>query len=99
MRAAAIDRFGDPSELRVRDLDDPLPAPDGLIVRVHSAGVNPVDTKVREGGLASRLPCRFPLVPGWDLAGVVEHVGPSVLGFSPGDPVVAYARKDVIQEG
>src|SRR4051794_28042577 len=68
MRAAAIDRFGDPSELRVRDLDDPRLPPDGLLVRVRSAGVNPVDTKVRQGALENRFPCFFPLIPGWDLA-------------------------------
>jgi NADPH:quinone reductase-like Zn-dependent oxidoreductase len=99
MRAAAIDRFGDPSELRVRDLDDPILPPDGLLVRVHAAGVNPVDAGIRAGRLAGRFPCFFPLIPGWDLAGVVEQVGPAVVGFAPGDRVCAYARKDHIRDG
>ena len=99
MRAAAIDRFGDPDELTVHALDDPLLPPDGLLVRVHAAGVNPVDTKIRQGALAERFPCFFPLIPGWDLSGVVEQVGPSVTGFAPGDRVCAYARKDHIRDG
>jgi NADPH:quinone reductase-like Zn-dependent oxidoreductase len=99
MRAAAIDRFGDPAELRVRDLDDPIVPPDGLLVRVAAAGVNPVDTKIRQGALAGRFPCFFPLIGGWDLAGTVEQAGPATTGFSPGDPVLAYARKDHIRDG
>src|SRR4051812_11815983 len=99
MRACAIDSFGDPSKLRVRELDDPLLPPDGLLVRVRAAGVNPVDTKVRQGALAGAFPSFFPLLPGGDLAGIVEDTRPSGGGFAPGDAVCAYARKDHLRDG
>nr|WP_245941657.1 NADP-dependent oxidoreductase [Vallicoccus soli] len=95
----AITEYGGPEVLRPMDLDDPLVAPDAVLVRVRAAGVNPVDRVIREGYLAGMFPSHFPLVPGWDLAGVVERVGPSVTEFAPGDEVVAYARKDHIQGG
>lgn len=99
MRAVAIHRFGGAELLRECELPDPLVGPDTVLVRARAAGVNPVDTKVRAGGLAARIPCAFPLVLGWDVSGVVEAVGPAVVGVAVGDEVVAYARKDWLQEG
>jgi len=61
--------------------------------------VNPVDFKIRQGKLEGAFPHFFPLVPGWDVAGVVEQAGPAVTGFSEGDEVVAYCRKDFVGEG
>ncbi|MDO3701813.1 NADP-dependent oxidoreductase [Micromonospora sp. C28SCA-DRY-2] len=61
--------------------------------------MNPVDWKVREGYLAGAFPSHFPLVPGWDAAGVVAAVGPAVTGFAVGDEVVGYVRRDDIQHG
>jgi NADPH:quinone reductase-like Zn-dependent oxidoreductase len=99
MQAIAIERFGGPEELALLDLPDPRLPPDGIVIRVRAAAVNPVDAKIRAGGLAQRFPCFFPLVPGWDVAGVVHQAGPAVRGFAPGDEVIAYCRKDFIQEG
>lgn len=99
MKAVAIERFGDSAELQLTDLPDPVMGPDYLRIRVHAAGVNPVDTKLRQGGLAERLPHVFPVIPGWDAAGVVEEAGPAVVGFSKGDEVIAYCRKDTVQHG
>ena len=56
-------------------------------MRVRRPGVNPVDWKIREGYLAGAFPSHFPLVPGWDAAGVVVAVGPAVAGFAVGDEV------------
>lgn len=99
MRAMAIHDYGGPELLRLTDLPEPVVGPDVVLVRVRAAGVNPVDFKVRRGRLESRYPCHFPLVPGWDLAGVVEAVGPAVPEFSEGDEVVGYVRRDHIQWG
>jgi NADPH:quinone reductase-like Zn-dependent oxidoreductase len=99
MQAIAIERFGGPEELAVVDLPEPRLAPDAILIRTRAAAVNPVDAKIRAGRLADRFPCFFPLVPGWDVAGVVERTGPAVRGFAPGDEVIAYCRKDFIQEG
>lgn len=100
MRAIALDRFGDPEELRLRDdLPEPLVGPDGVLIAVRAAGVNPVDWKIRTGRLEGAFRHVFPLIPGWDAAGVVQAVGPAVTRFAPGDEVWAYARKDVVQDG
>jgi NADPH:quinone reductase-like Zn-dependent oxidoreductase len=97
MRAAAIDAWG--QEPRVRELEDPPVGPDTVLVRVRAAGVNPVDWKIVEGRLAGGFRHAFPLVPGWDAAGVVEAVGPAVTRFAPGDEVWTYARKDLLRDG
>lgn len=100
MRAVAIDAWGGREELRLReDLEPPPVAPDGVLVRVRAAGVNRVDTKIRAGRLAGAFPHHFPLVPGWDAAGVVEQVGAAVTWFKPGDEVYGYCRLHHVQHG
>jgi NADPH:quinone reductase-like Zn-dependent oxidoreductase len=100
MRGMAYDRFGDDDVLQLRDdLPDPPVGPDTVLVRVHAAGVNPVDMTIRAGHLAGAYPHHFPIVPGWDVAGVVEAVGPAVVTFKPGDEVFGYVRRDDVQWG
>ncbi|RKN51341.1 NADP-dependent oxidoreductase [Micromonospora endolithica] len=99
MKAIAIDEYGPPDLLKLRELPDPPVGPDTVLVRVRAAGVNPVDCKVRQGLLADAFPTHFPLVPGWDVAGVVAAAGPAVTGFAVGDEVVGYCRRDDIQHG
>ncbi len=100
MRAAVYDRFGDESVLQIVD-DHPEPpvGPDVVLVRAHAAGVNPVDLTIRSGGLAGAYPHHFPIIPGWDLSGVVEQVGPAVVDFAVGDEVFGYVRRDDVQWG
>ncbi|HEV2753974.1 MAG TPA: alcohol dehydrogenase catalytic domain-containing protein, partial [Solirubrobacteraceae bacterium] len=83
MRAVAIEEFGGRDQMAVMDLPDPKVGPDSVLVRVAAAGLNPVDWKMREGGLDARFPHRFPVILGWDAAGVVEQVGPAVVDFQP----------------
>jgi NADPH:quinone reductase-like Zn-dependent oxidoreductase len=100
VRGAAYDRFGDLDVLTVRDdLPEPPVGPDTVLVRVHAAGVNPVDLGIRGGHLAGFFPHHFPIVPGWDVAGVVEAAGPAVVDFAPGDEVFGYVRRDDVQWG
>lgn len=99
MKAVAINGYGGPERLVLMDLPKPEPVAGEILVRVYSAGVNPVDTKIRMGLLKNRIPNQFPLIPGWDAAGVVESVGPGVHRFKPGDEVYAYCRKPIIQHG
>lgn len=99
MKAIVLNRYGGPDVLDVADLPEPTVGPDSVLVRVRAVGVNPVDWKIREGRLEARFPSHFPIVPGWDLAGVVERVGPAVYEFAPGDEVVGYVREDHIQRG
>jgi NADPH:quinone reductase-like Zn-dependent oxidoreductase len=99
MRAAVVREFGEPSVVEIAEVDDPLVGPDTVLVSVRAAGVNPVDWKVVAGGLQAWMPHHLPLVPGWDVAGVVEEVGPAVTEVAAGDRVLAYARKDHVQGG
>jgi NADPH:quinone reductase-like Zn-dependent oxidoreductase len=100
MRAITFDAFGDAGVLELQDdVPDPKVGPDSVLIRVQAAGVNPVDHKIRQGYLEPAFPHRFPIVPGWDAAGVVEAVGPAVVGLEPGDPVWSYARKTEVHGG
>ncbi|HEU5045914.1 MAG TPA: NADP-dependent oxidoreductase [Nocardioidaceae bacterium] len=100
MRAAVYDRFGGPEVLEVREVDDPPVGPDVVLVRARATSVNPVDWKVREGKLQAAYPHYLPIIPGWDVAGVVEKVGPAVVtGVQPGDEVWGYVRRDGVQFG
>ena len=99
MHAVAIEQFGGRDQMAVMDLPDPKVGPDSVLVRVAAAGLNPVDWKMREGGLDARFPHRFPVILGWDAAGVIEQVGPAVVDLKPGDAVYVYARKTEVSEG
>jgi NADPH:quinone reductase-like Zn-dependent oxidoreductase len=99
MRAMVIDEWGGPETLHEADVEPPPVGPDFVLIRNRAAGVNPVDTKIREGKLAGAFPSGFPLILGWDAAGVVEQVGPAVTMFRPGDEVFAYCRRHHLQFG
>ncbi|MGW6913992.1 NADP-dependent oxidoreductase [Kitasatospora sp. NPDC054939] len=99
MKAIAIRRYGGPEVVEYTDLPDPRLGPDSVLVQVRAAGVNPVDWKIREGRLDGRLDVHFPLVPGWDAAGVVRAVGGGVTEFAPGDEVYGCVRKDAVEHG
>jgi NADPH:quinone reductase-like Zn-dependent oxidoreductase len=87
MKAIVQDRFGDASVLKIEERPVPAPLPTEVLVRVHAAGVNPVDWKTREGyGMAGVLG-QPPFVLGWDVAGVVEQVGFGVTTVAVGDRV------------
>ncbi|GAB3968485.1 NADP-dependent oxidoreductase [Actinoallomurus acanthiterrae] len=94
-----MQRYGGPEVLDLTDVPEPKVGPDSVLVRAKAAGVNPVDWKIREGYLDGLFPTHFPIIPGWDLAGVVERVGPAVSEFSPGDEVIGYVREDHLERG
>ena len=99
MKAIAITEFGGREKLKLMDLPVPEIKHGEMLVRVKAAGVNPVDWKIREGRLQKRLPHRFPIILGWDAAGIIEETGNGVDKFDPGDEVYAYCRKPFIQNG
>lgn len=99
MKAITFSAHGGTDVLAYEQIDLPVAGPGEALVRIHAAGVNPVDIAVREGLLEAMVATRFPAVPGWDLAGVVEAVGDGVTGFRPGDLVWGFARRDVVQQG
>ncbi|HKQ37736.1 MAG TPA: NADP-dependent oxidoreductase, partial [Verrucomicrobiae bacterium] len=75
----------------------PKPARDEVLIRVHAAGVNPADWKVREGWLRQLVQHEFPLILGWDVSGVIEEVGPGVSQFKKGDEV--FSKPDTSRDG
>lgn len=99
MKAISYARYGGPEVLELGEVDDPKVGPDSVLVKVRAAGVNPVDWKCREGYLDPVLPAVFPVVPGWDVAGVVVQPGPAVPEFAVGDEVIGYVREDVLSGG
>jgi NADPH:quinone reductase-like Zn-dependent oxidoreductase len=99
VRAVAVREWGGRDKLELLDLDPPPVAPDGVLVRVRAAALNPVDVGIREGRLAGGFPATFPVILGWDAAGVVEKVGPAVTWFRPGDEVYGYCRRHNLQYG
>ncbi|KQV16816.1 MULTISPECIES: NADP-dependent oxidoreductase [unclassified Kitasatospora] len=99
MKAIAIRQYGGPEVVEYTELPDPKVGPDSVLVRVKAAGVNPVDWKVRQGYLDGIIDAHFPLIMGWDLAGVVQAVGGGVTEFRPGDEVIGYVRKDTVEHG
>lgn len=97
MRAVAEYRFGGPVALM--DLPIPEIEADEVLIGVRAAGVNPFDWKVADGALRGEMKHRFPLILGFDAAGVVEQLGADVTELSEGDEVYGYVSKPVIGEG
>lgn len=87
MKAIVASEFGGPSVLRLADVPDPVPGAGQVRIRVHAAGVNPVDAGNRADGDWAGL--RAPCVLGYDIAGVVDSVGAGVTGLAAGDRVMA----------
>ena len=85
--AIQVHSYGDADQLKFEQAAQPEPQEGEVLVRVHAAGVNPVDWKIRAGFLKDFMPATFPYVPGADLAGVVERVGAGVTAFQPGQAV------------
>jgi len=90
MKAFILDRYGSKVALRAGEMADPDVREDEVLVQVHAAGVNLLDSKIRNGEFKLILPYRAPFVLGHDVAGVVVRVGGRVKHFKPGDEV--YAR-------
>ena len=87
MKAIVLHEYGPPSNLKYEDFADPTAGPGEVLVRVHAAGVNPIDWKMRSGAAKSRFPVEFPAILGFDFAGTVQALGEGVTGFAAGDRV------------
>lgn len=85
MKAIRVHETGGPEVLKFEEVPDPVPGPGELLIRVHAAGVNPVDTYMRSG-TQGRSPA-LPYTPGTDGAGIIEAVGPGATGTAVGDRV------------
>ncbi|WP_081240406.1 NADP-dependent oxidoreductase [Streptomyces viridosporus] len=99
MKAIRYSRYGGPEVLGLEEVDDPVVGPDSVLVKVRAAAVNPVDWKCREGHLDPILQAVFPVIPGWDVSGVVVRPGVAVPEFAVGDEVIGYVREDFLSRG
>ena len=99
MKAILYRSYGGPEALEFGGVEEPKIGPDWVKVAVRAASVNPVDWKLASGGLDGALDVFFPVTPGWDVAGVVEEVGPAVTELAVGDEVFGYVRKDAVRGG
>ncbi|MEK0099776.1 NADP-dependent oxidoreductase [Streptomyces sp. A475] len=99
MKAITYSGYGGPEVLEYGEARDPKVGPDSVLVKVRAAAVNPVDWKAREGYLDPVLEAVFPVIPGWDVSGVVVQPGASVTEFVPGDEVIGYVREDFLSRG
>lgn len=103
MKAIRVHEFGPPEVMRLEETPDPEPGPGQVVVRIHAAGVNPVDAYIRSGLYAAKP--ALPYTPGMDAAGVVESTGKGVAGIAAGARVYvagslsgAYAEKTLCSE-
>lgn len=99
MRAVYYSQYGGPSVLQVGDLPDVVAGPGEVRIKVAGAGLNPVDSKIRQGALAGIFEVNFPIIPGWDVSGTVESVGEGVSSAWIGRSVYAYGRRDEVEMG
>ncbi|MCO5340701.1 NADP-dependent oxidoreductase [Delftia tsuruhatensis] len=97
MKAFVLESYGANRALQLAEVPEPQLRDDEVLVQVHAAGVNQLDSKIRDGQFKLILPYRLPLILGHDVAGVVVKAGPRVRQFKPGDEV--YARTDDFRIG
>jgi NADPH:quinone reductase-like Zn-dependent oxidoreductase len=89
MKAIRIHTYGGPEVLKYEDASRPQAGEGEVLIRVHAAGVNPVDSAIRGGLVKEIFPVSLPWIPGSDVSGVIEEVGPNVTRFKKGDEVFA----------
>lgn len=99
MKAIAVQQYGGRNNSTSPSFPSPSSTPDQVLVRVKSAGVNPVDWEIAAGYLDPLMNVHFLLILGWDVSGVVVSVGAAVWEYQAGDEVIGYVRKDEVQHG
>jgi NADPH:quinone reductase-like Zn-dependent oxidoreductase len=95
--AVRFAEYGDIEVLQVVDVARPTPGPGEVLIRVKAAGINPGESKIRQGLLRERFPATFPSGQGSDLAGVVDELGPDVHGIAVGDEMIGFTNKRASQ--
>lgn len=97
MKAVRVHNYGGPEVLRFEGAPRPTPGSGELLIKAHAASVNAIDWKARAGYLKDVFPLPLPYIPGWDVSGIVEAIGPGVTQFKKGDEV--YAVPDGARSG
>lgn len=97
MKAVIIEQYGDENQLKLADVPDPKPSSKQVVVKLKATSINPIDWKLREGHLKQMMDWEFPIILGWDAAGVITEVGDDVTEWKIGDHV--FARPDTTRFG
>lgn len=107
MKAVVIEQYGDKEQLKEMEVPTPEINDNQVLVEMKATSINPIDWKLREGYLKQMLPFEFPIILGWDAAGIIRKVGKNVKGFQVGDAIFSrpattrfgtYAENVVIDE-
>lgn len=88
MKAVVIEQYGGAEQLKEKEVDRPAINDDQVLLEIHATSINPIDWKMREGYLKEMLPFEFPIILGWDAAGVIVETGSNVTKFQVGDRVM-----------
>jgi NADPH:quinone reductase-like Zn-dependent oxidoreductase len=94
MKAVRFHEYGDPGVLRYEDVEQPVPGPGQVRIRVAATSFNPVDGNIRGGFMQGPIPVVLPHTPGIDVAGTIDAVGAGVDGLAVGDEVVGFLPMD-----
>lgn len=99
MKAIIYRRYGGPEVLELAEVPEPKLAQNGVLIGVKAAALNPADHVLQAGLGDSIMDAWFPVIPGWDVAGVVERVGTGVTEFAAGDEVIGFVREEILRHG
>ncbi len=99
MKAVIIHEFGGREKLILTEVPPLKPGEGEVLIRIKASGVNPVDWKIREGLRKDRLNHQFPIILGWEMAGIVEELGYAARRFKVEDKVYGLCRRPIVQKG
>ncbi|KAM3090993.1 NADP-dependent oxidoreductase [Phormidesmis sp. 146-12] len=97
MKAIRIHTYGSANVLTYEEVPSPVPNAGEVLIRVHAAALNLIDCKIRAGYLRNWWDYALPMIPGWDVSGVIEQIGEDVSQWQIGD--IVYALLDFTRDG
>lgn len=99
MKAMIYRRYGGPEVLELAEGPEPKLSQTNVLIRVKAAALNPADLALQAGLGDSIMDAWFPVIPGWDVAGVVEQAGAGVMEFAAGEEVIGFVREEILHHG
>ncbi|WP_339187025.1 NADP-dependent oxidoreductase [Paenibacillus sp. FSL R5-0490] len=97
MKAVVINQYGSKEELVEQEVNKPRAEANQVVVKLEATSINPIDWKLREGYLKEMYDWEFPIILGWDVAGVITEIGSNVTKWKVGDRV--FSRPDTTRFG
>ncbi len=99
MKAMIYRQYGGPEVLELAEVPEPKLSQTNILIRVKTAALNPADLALQAGFGDSIMDAWFPVIPGWDVAGVVEQAGAGVTEFAAGEEVIGFVREEILHHG